>query len=67
MKVRDLIIQLLNSDMDAEVLVSTGNTIDDVSDFTLGWGPLPDGAELKEAKRVRIEFLPQREEAMKGE
>lgn len=65
MKVRDLIIQLLNSDMDAEVLVSTGNTFDDVSDFTLGWGPLPDGAELKEAKRVRIEFLPQREEAIK--
>lgn len=38
MKVRDLIKNLTEFDMDADVLVSTGNTFDDVSDFSLSWG-----------------------------
>lgn len=56
MKVRKLIKELLNSDMDAEVLVSTGNTFDDVSDFILSWGGpnSTDGETISNAKFVYI-------------
>lgn len=38
MKVRELIKKLADRNMDAEVMVSTGDTYDDVSDFCLSWG-----------------------------
>ena len=56
MKVRELIKNLTEFDMDADVLVSTGNTFDDVSDFSLSWGgPDSDDGETKDmAKFVYI-------------
>ena len=56
MKVRNLIKKLLDSNMDAEVLVSTGDTFDDVSDFTLSWGGpnSADGSTISDAKFVYI-------------
>ena len=47
MKVRDLIRELIEFNMNAEVVVSTGDTFDDVSDFTLSYG---------DAKYVYINF-----------
>lgn len=38
MKVRELIKKLADRNMDAEVMVSTGDTYNDVSDFCLNWG-----------------------------
>lgn len=38
MKVRELIKKLADRNMDAEVVVSTGDTYNDVSDFCLSWG-----------------------------
>ena len=38
MKVRELIKKLADRNMDAEVMVSTGDTYNDVSDFCLRWG-----------------------------
>lgn len=56
MKVRELIKNLTEFDMDADVLVSTGNTFDDVSDFSLSWGGPDSGdGETKDmAKYVYI-------------
>lgn len=56
MKVRELIKNLTEFDMDADVLVSTGNTFDDVSDFSLSWGgPNSGDGETKDmAKFVYI-------------
>ena len=38
MKVRDLIKNLVDLNMNAEVIVSTGDTFDDVSDFDITFG-----------------------------
>ena len=66
MKVRDLIIQLLyTSDMDAEILVQTGHTLDSAKEFSLSWVGVPDGGGTADAEFVHIEFLPEREEATK--
>ena len=58
MKVRELIKNLAEFDMDADVLVSTGNTFDDVSDFSLSWGgpDSGDGEPKDKAKFVYINF-----------
>ena len=66
MKVRKLIKKLLDSDMDAEVLVSTGDTFDDVSDFTLSWGGpnSADGATISDAKFVYINLKENNEKSI---
>ena len=58
MKVRKLIKKLLDSNMDAEVLVSTRDTFDDVSDFTLSWGGpnSVDDATISDTKFVYIDL-----------
>ena len=38
MKVRDFIKFLMDFNMDAEIVVSTGNTFDDFEDLELSWG-----------------------------
>ena len=58
MKVRDLIRELIEFNMNAEVVVSTGDTFDDVSDFTLSYGG-PDSGDMEQvtdAKYVYINF-----------
>lgn len=65
MKVRDLIVQLLYSDMEAEVLVQTGYTLGSAKEFSLSWVGVPDGGGTADAEFVHIEFLPEREEATK--
>lgn len=48
MKVKKAIEQLQELNPDAELLVSTGDTFDDVSDFTLSWGgPTSSDGETK--------------------
>lgn len=38
MKVRDLVKFLMDFDMNADILLSTGDTFDDVEDLDIGWG-----------------------------
>ena len=59
MKVKELIKKLLDSNMNAEVLVSFGDTFDDVSDFTLSWGGpnSADGNKIEDEEFVYIDFL----------
>ena len=38
MKVRNFIKFLMDFDMDAEIVVSTGDTYDDIEDLNLSWG-----------------------------
>ena len=66
MKVRKLIKKLLDSDMDAEVLVSTGDTFDDVSDFALSWGGpnSGDAATISDAKFVYINLKENNEKSI---
>ena len=54
MKNRDLIKKLLDFNMDAEVLVSIGDTFDDVIDIDMSWGgPNSKDGETKED----VEFI----------
>lgn len=64
MKVRELIKNLVEFHMDTDVLVSTGNTFDDVSDFSLSWGgPESGDNEPKDmAKFVYINFNDEKKE-----
>ena len=56
MKVEQLVKRLFDFDMSADVLVSTGETFDDVSDFYLSWGGpnSKDGESSKDAKFIYI-------------
>lgn len=60
MKVRELIKKLADRNMDAEVMVSTGDTYNDVSDFCLTWGG-PHSTDSEKDHRdeefVYIDFL----------
>ena len=58
MKVRDFIKFLLDFDMDTQILVSTGDTYDDLKDFTLTWGGIEmgDGDPKINAEFVNIEL-----------
>ena len=38
MKVRDFVKFLMDFNMDADIVVSTGNTFDDIEDLDLSWG-----------------------------
>lgn len=69
MKVKSLITQLLKFDMDAEVMVSIGNTFDDVSDFNLSWGGpnSKDGDTSKDAEFIYINFMDNVEYEIKDE
>lgn len=69
MKVKSLITQLLKFDMDAEVMVSIGNTFDDVSDFSLSWGGSnsKDGDTSKDAEFIYINFMDNVEYEIKDE
>ena len=59
MKVRDLIIQLLDTNMNAEVKLSTGNTFNDVADIELTFGGpnCGDGCSLRDVPFVYINNL----------
>lgn len=59
MKVRALIQQLLEYNMDADIYVSTGDTFDDISDFELTYGgPTSGDGETKEqTKHVYINLV----------
>lgn len=56
MKVRDAIKELLEYNLDAELEVSTGDTFDDVSDFSFSYGgpDSGDGELKKDTKHVYI-------------
>lgn len=56
MKVRDLIKKLTGFDDDAEVLVSTGDTFDDVSDFNLSWGG-PDSGDGEPKNMAKFVYI----------
>lgn len=56
MKVRNLIKELLEFDMDADILVSTGNTFDDVSDFSLSWGG-PDSGDGEPKDMAKFVYI----------
>ena len=56
MKVRELIKNLTEFDMDADVLVSTGNTFDDVSDFSLSWGG-PDSGDGETKDMAKFVYI----------
>ena len=62
MKVGNLIRELLEFNRDADILVSTGDTFDDVSDFTISYGgpDSGDGTTKAQAKNVYINFKEQR-------
>lgn len=59
MKNRDLIKKLLDINIDADVVVSIGDTFDDVADFNLSWGGPNSGygADKKDAKYIYINFM----------
>lgn len=64
MKNRELIQRLLDFNMDADVLVSIGDTFDDVSDFTLSYGgpDSGDGETKADTKNVYINFKTEKSE-----
>lgn len=64
MKNRELIQRLLDFNMDADVLVSIGDTFDDVSDFTLSYGgpDSGDGETKTDTKNVYINFKTEKSE-----
>ena len=59
MKVRDAIKNLCQFNMDADILVSTGDTFDDVSDFSLSYGgpDSGDGETKLQTKHVYINLI----------
>lgn len=59
MKVKNLITKLLDFNMDAEVVVSIGDTFDDISDFNLSWGGpnYSEGASSKNAEFIYIDVI----------
>ena len=59
MKVRELLGQLVKYNMDADIVVSTGDTFDDVEELDISWGSpyFGDGAEKKDAKIIYINTL----------
>jgi hypothetical protein len=63
-KVKDLIEELSEFNQDADIMVSTGDTFDDVSDFELTWGgpDSGDGQEKSETRHVYINFNRKNEE-----
>ena len=56
MKVRELLGQLVKYNMDADIVVSTGDTFDDVADFDLSYGgpDSGDGETMAQTKHVYI-------------
>ena len=56
MKVRELLGQLVKYNMDADIVVSTGDTFDDISDFDLSYGgpDSGDGETKAQTKHVYI-------------
>lgn len=56
MKVRELLGQLVKYNMDADIVVSTGDTFDDVTDFDLSYGgpDSGDGETMAQTKHVYI-------------
>lgn len=56
MKVRELLGQLVKYNMDADIVVSTGNTFDDITDFDLSYGgpDSGDGQTKSQTKHVYI-------------
>ena len=59
MKVRNFIKFLMDFDMDAEIVVSTGNTYDDIEDLNLSWGGpnSSDGSTKVNAEYIYINNL----------
>lgn len=57
-KVKNLIKELQEFNPDADIMVSTGDTFEDVSDFSLSWGGpnSGDGETKKDTKHVYINF-----------
>lgn len=64
MKVRDFIKFLMDFNMDAEVVVSNGNTFDDYEELRLSWGgePVADGDDKKDADFIWIDNMTNRPE-----
>lgn len=62
MKVRDFIKFLMDFNMDAEIVVSTGDTFDDIEDLDLGWGGphSSDGDTKFDAEYIYIDNLTNR-------
>lgn len=59
MKVRDAVKFLLDFNMDAEIVVSTGDTFDDYEEMNISWGGpnYGDGASKKDAEYIYINNL----------
>ena len=59
MKVRDFVKFLIDFNMDAEIVVSTGNTFDDYEEMDISWGGpnYGDGADKKDAEFIYIDNL----------
>lgn len=59
MKVRDFIKFLIDFDMDAEVVVSNGDTFDDYEEVKLSWGGpnSADGSGKKDADYIWIDNM----------
>jgi len=59
MKVRDFVKFLIDFNMDAEIVVSTGNTFDDYEEMDISWGGpnYGDGAGKKDAEFIYIDNL----------
>jgi len=59
MEVRELIRELLEYNMEADIHVSTGDTFDDISDFELTYGgpSSGDGETKKQTKHVYINLV----------
>lgn len=64
MKVRELLGQLVKYNMDADIVVSTGDTFDDVADFDLSYGgpDSGDGETMAQTKHVYINPFNKKEE-----
>ena len=59
MKVRDLVKFLMDFDMDAKVVVSVGDTFDDIEDLDLSWGGpnCGEGTTKKDVEYIYINNL----------
>ena len=59
MKVRDFIKFLMDFNMDAEIVVTIGDTFDDYEDLDLGWGGpnFYDGSKKSDAEFIYIDNL----------
>ena len=59
MKVRDVIKFLMDFNMDAEIVVSNGNTFDDYEEMDISWGGCNygDGSCKKDAEFIYINNL----------